>query len=62
MTEIMAVRTGRNVQRSALRCNRNTSGYAAALPISSCKLMEEHGRIAERGMGGLQSVARASCP
>jgi hypothetical protein len=43
MTEIMAVRTGRNVQRSALRCNRNTSGYAAALPISSCKLMEEHG-------------------
>jgi hypothetical protein len=37
MTETMAVRTGRNVQRSALRCNRNTSGFAAALPISSCK-------------------------
>jgi hypothetical protein len=51
MTETMAVRTGRNVQRSALRCNRNTSGYAAAMPISPCKLMEEHGRIAERGTG-----------
>lgn len=49
MTETMAVRTDRNVQRSALRCNRNTAAYAVALPISSCKLMEEHGRIAERG-------------
>jgi len=51
MTEIMAVRTRRNVQRSAPRCNRNTLGYAAALPLSSGKLMEEHGRIAERGTG-----------
>ena len=51
MTETMAVRTDRNVQRSALRCNRNTSGYAAALPFSPGKLMEEHGRIAERGTG-----------
>ena len=34
MTETMAVRTGRNVQRGARHCNPNTSCYAAALPIS----------------------------
>jgi len=44
----MAVRTGRNVQRSALRCNRNTSGYATALPISSCKSWMRSRRSIER--------------
>ena len=37
MTETMAVRTGRNVQCGARRCNRNTSCYAATLPISSAE-------------------------
>jgi hypothetical protein len=33
MTETMMVRTGRNVQSRALHCNRNSSGYAVALPV-----------------------------
>jgi hypothetical protein len=40
MTETIAVRTGRNVQRGARHCNRNTSCYTAALPISSAESKE----------------------
>jgi hypothetical protein len=61
MTETMAVRTGRKVQRSALPCNSNTSGYAAALPIRRAN--------GERGAAGRrfernfveQFVAAAEC-
>jgi hypothetical protein len=46
MIETMAVRTGENVQRGARQCNRNTSCYAAALPISSAESNE--GRLGRR--------------
>jgi hypothetical protein len=41
MTERMAVRTGGNVQPSALHCNRNTLNYAAVLMDFVVQVVDE---------------------
>jgi hypothetical protein len=51
MTETMAVRTRRNVQRSALHCNRNASGYAALpIPLSKSEIKEKGYSVVPAGL------------
>ena len=66
MAETMAVRTGRSVQRSALRCNRNTSGLPGAAGFVMQVLNEERHASIERnfveqvcGDGGLSACLPA---